>query len=75
MGSSGPAANCGAVGSDLTEARTHIPFGRFWTNGAGLVLAAVAFSLTRAAGPLVSGFHPGARTATFGAHLIGVPPV
>jgi hypothetical protein len=66
--------NPGSVGSDLKgSARTHLPSGRFWANSAGLVLAAVAFSLTPAAGALASVFHARAKTAIIRAHLIGVP--
>jgi hypothetical protein len=36
-------------------------------------LAAVAFSLTPAAGALASVFHARAKTAIIRAHLIGVP--
>ena len=35
----------------------HLPSGRFNANGAWLVLAAMAFNLTRAAGALASPFH------------------
>jgi hypothetical protein len=55
------------------SALAHLPSGRFWANSAWLVLAAVAFNLTRAAGALASTFHARATTATIRAHLIGVP--
>jgi Transposase DDE domain group 1 len=38
-----------------------------------LVMAAMAFNLTRAAGTLASTFHARATTATIRAHLIAVP--
>ncbi len=51
----------------------HLPSSRFNANGAWLVLAAIAFNLTRAAGALASVFHARARIATIRTHLIGVP--
>ena len=42
----------------------HLPSGRFNANGAWLVLATIAFNLTRAAGALASAFHAKATTAT-----------
>jgi len=42
-------------------------------NAAWLLLAAIAFNLTRAAGNLASRFHAKATTATIRAHLIAVP--
>jgi len=51
----------------------HLPSSRFNANGAWLVLAAMAFNLTRAAGTLASAFHARARTATIRTHLIDVP--
>ena len=42
-------------------------------NAAWLVLAAIAFNLTRAAGTLASRFHARATTATIRAQLIAVP--
>jgi hypothetical protein len=51
----------------------HLPSGRFTANGAWLVLAAIAFNLTRAAGALASRFHAKATTATIRRHLINVP--
>jgi DDE family transposase len=51
----------------------HLPSGRFTANGAWLVLAAIAFNLTRAAGTLASRFHARATTATIRAQLINVP--
>ncbi len=47
--------------------------GSFAANSAWLVLAAIAFNLTRAAGCLASVFHARATTATIRAHLIHVP--
>jgi hypothetical protein len=51
----------------------HLPSGRFNANGAWLVLAAIAFNLTRAVGSLASAFHARATTATIRAHLINIP--
>ncbi len=51
----------------------HLPSGRFNANGAWLVLAAMAFNLTRAAGALASLFHARATTATIRRQLINVP--
>jgi hypothetical protein len=51
----------------------HLPSGSFSANGAWLVLAAMAFNLTRAAGTLASRFHARATTATIRAQLIAVP--
>jgi hypothetical protein len=51
----------------------HLPSGSFAANSAWLVLAAIAFHLTRAAGTLASTFHAKATTATIRAQLIAVP--
>jgi len=51
----------------------HLPSGSFAANSAWLVLAAIAFNLTRAAGCLASTFHARATTGTIRAHLINVP--
>jgi len=51
----------------------HVPSGTFTANAAWLVLASIAFNLTRAAGTLASRFHARARLATLRAHLINVP--
>ena len=51
----------------------HLPSGSFMANSAWLVLAAMAFNLTRAAGCLASAFRARASTATLRAHLINVP--
>ena len=51
----------------------HLPSGRFNANGAWLVLASMAFNLTRAAGALASLFHARATTATIRRQLINVP--
>ena len=51
----------------------HFPSGAFAANGAWLVLAAMAFNLTRAAGSLASVFHAKATTATIRTQLITVP--
>ena len=54
-------------------ALAHLPSGHFSANGAWLVLAAIAFNLTRAAGALASVFHAKATTATIRRQLIAVP--
>jgi Transposase DDE domain group 1 len=60
--------------ADLKDsALAHLPSSRFTANAAWLVLAAIAFNLTRAAGALASAFHARATTATIRAQLIGVP--
>lgn len=51
----------------------HLPSASFSANGAWLVLAAIAFNLTRAAGAIASTFHAKATTATIRTHLITVP--
>ncbi len=51
----------------------HLPSGKFMANSAWLVLAAIAFNLTRTAGALASTFHARATTATIRAQLINVP--
>ena len=62
------------VHSDLKNGPlAHLPSGRFAANGAWLVLAAMAFNLTRAAGALASAFHAKATTATLRTQLIAVP--
>lgn len=50
----------------------HLPSGNFAANSAWLVLAAMAFNLTRAAGALASSFHAKATTATIRRQLITV---
>ena len=50
-----------------------MPSGQINANAAWLVLAAIAFNLTRAAGTLASRFHAKATTATIRAQLINVP--
>jgi hypothetical protein len=50
----------------------HLPSGHFAANSAWLVLAAMAFNLTRAAGTLASSFHAKATTATIRAQLINI---
>ena len=50
----------------------HLPSGTFAANSAWLVLAAMAFNLTRATGVLADRFHAKAVTATIRAHLINV---
>ena len=51
----------------------HLPSGLFNANAAWLVLAAISFNLTRAAGTLASRFHARATTATIRTQLIAVP--
>lgn len=51
----------------------HLPSGSFMANSAWLVLAAMAFNLTRAAGCLASSFHSRATLATLRTQLIHVP--
>jgi len=51
----------------------HLPSGSFQANSAWLVLAAIAFNLTRAAGCLAAAFHARATTSTIRAQLINVP--
>jgi Transposase DDE domain group 1 len=50
----------------------HLPSGSFAANSAWLVLAAIAFNLTRATGVLASAFHAKATTATIRTQLINV---
>ena len=60
--------------ADLNSgAMAHLPSASFAANSAWLVLAAVAFNLTRAAGAIASVFHAKATTATIRAQLITVP--
>jgi hypothetical protein len=59
--------------ADLKNAAlAHLPSGNFAANSAWLVLAAMAFNLTRAVGALASTFHAKATTATLRRHLINV---
>ncbi len=51
----------------------HLPSGNFTANAAWLVMASVAFNLTRAAGTLASTLHAKARLATLRAQLINIP--
>jgi hypothetical protein len=51
----------------------HLPSGRFAANNAWLVLAAMAFNLTRAAGALASLRHAKATTGAIRRQLISVP--
>ena len=50
-----------------------ITSGQMNANAAWLVLAAIAFNLTRATGALASRFHARATTATIRTQLIAVP--
>jgi hypothetical protein len=51
----------------------HLPSASFAANSAWLVLAAIAFNLTRGAGCLASTFHAKATTATIRRQLLTVP--
>ncbi len=51
----------------------HLPSASFRVNSAWLVLAAIAFNLTRAAGCLASAIHARATTGTIRTQLINVP--
>jgi hypothetical protein len=51
-------------------ALAHLPSSQFSANGAWLVMAAIAFNLTRAAGTIASVFHAKAATATIRQQLI-----
>ena len=55
------------------SALAQLPSGSFSANSAWLVLATIAFNLTRAAGALASVFHAKATTATIRQQLIVVP--
>jgi hypothetical protein len=55
------------------SALAHLPSGSFNANAAWLLLACLAYNLTRAAGGLASLFHAKATTATIRADLIEVP--
>ena len=62
------------VHADLRQGPlAHLPSGSFQANSAWLVLAAIAFNLTRATGCLASAFHARATTGTIHAQLINVP--
>ncbi len=62
------------VFADLKDsALAHLPSGKFAANAAWLVLATMAFNLTRAAGALASLIHAKARTGTIRAQLINIP--
>jgi hypothetical protein len=54
-------------------ALAHLPSGSFSANAAWLVLAAIAFNLTRAAGTIASVLHAKATTATIRRQLIAIP--
>jgi hypothetical protein len=54
------------------SALAHLPSGHFAANSGWLVLAAMAFNLTRAGGALASTFHAKASTATVRRQLITV---
>jgi hypothetical protein len=54
-------------------ALAHLPSGKFTANATWLILATIAFNLTRAAGCLASPWHARAAGATIRRHLISVP--
>jgi Transposase DDE domain group 1 len=63
-----------AVHADLKDsALAHLPSGRFTANAAWLVLAVIAFNLTRAAATLTGPALAKSRTATIRRTLISVP--
>ena len=62
------------VFADLkSSALAHLPSGKFNANAAWLVLASIAFNLTRAAGTIAGGSHARATTATIRRRIINVP--
>jgi len=62
------------VFADLkSSALAHLPSGKFNANAAWLVLASIAFNLTRAAGTIAGGPHARATTATIRRRIINVP--
>ena len=62
------------VHADLkNSALAHLPSGKFTANAAWLVLAVIAFNLTRAAGTLADGSMAKATTATIRRKLVHVP--
>jgi hypothetical protein len=62
------------VFADLkSSALAHLPSGNFAANSAWLVLASIAFNLTRAIGTIAGGTHARATTATLRRPLINVP--
>ncbi|MDX6214653.1 MAG: hypothetical protein QOG99_237 [Frankiales bacterium] len=62
------------VHADLkNSALAHLPSGKFMANSAWLVLAVMAFNLTRAAGTLAGGRFSHATTGTIRRTLISVP--
>ena len=62
------------VFADLkASALAHLPSGRFAANSAWLVLASIAFNLTRALGTIAGGQHAKATTGTIRRRIITVP--
>ena len=55
------------------SALAHLPSGRFNANAAWLILAVIAFNLTRAAGTIAGGSHARATTATIRRRIINIP--
>ena len=62
-----------AIADLKSGALSHLPSGQFASNGAWLIMAAMAFNLTRAAGAIASVFHAKATIATIRRQLIAVP--
>jgi hypothetical protein len=62
------------VNADLKDsALAHLPSGKFTANAAWLVLAVIAYNLSRAAGILAGGRFTKARTGTIRNRLVNVP--
>ncbi len=62
------------VFADLkASALAHLPSGKFAANSAWLVLATIAFNLTRALGTIAGGTHARATTGTIRRRIIAVP--
>ncbi len=55
------------------SALAHLPSGKFNANAAWLVLAVIAFNVTRAAGTIAGGSHARATTATIRRRIINIP--
>ncbi len=55
------------------SALAHLPSGKFNANAAWLVLAVIAFNLTRAVGTIAGGAHTRATTATIRRRIINIP--
>ncbi len=55
------------------SALAHLPSGKFNSNAAWLVLAVIAFNLTRAAGTIAGGGHARSTTTTIRRRIISIP--